>query len=95
MIGQDLDRYFEMARSGMLHSGRDRPYDQPTPCATCKFAVKGLPDMAHFMTHCTVHTKPTHQDDVPLHSNLVHTHVRVGMDVPELRCNFHKRRENS
>jgi hypothetical protein len=93
MIGQDLERYFELVRKRTISTVCN--YTEPTKCATCKFAKRLLPDMAKFMTHCTVHEKPTVPGDIPLHVELVYTHVRPGMIVAHMNCNFYVRKEGS
>lgn len=63
----------------------------PTKCATCKFATqnKGTAHaLAPFMAFCD--NDNSHHDRTIAFGDLIYTHIREGVSVPEQQCNVYE-----
>lgn len=85
-----IGHYLEHGSKAMGKTAKIQ-YNVPTKCATCKHASReGAVKyrLVHFLAFCTNLKRP--MERTSLFGNLVHTHVRDDMRVPEQDCNFYK-----
>jgi hypothetical protein len=84
-----IGHYLEHGSSAMGKTAKMQ-YNVPTKCATCKHASRSNAEkhsLIHFLAFCT--SRRRSMETVGF-SNLIHTHVRDDMHVPEQDCNFYE-----
>jgi uncharacterized UBP type Zn finger protein len=91
MIGQ----YLEKGSKPMAKKQDNTTWRIPTKCATCKYSTRNM-GVAHalapFMAFCD--NNNSHHDRTTAFGDLVYTHIRKGMRVPEQDCNVYEEKEN-
>lgn len=78
--------------------GSHTTYTEPTPCATCKHASRqelNEKHLAPFMALCGNEERNKQFDYVQWSGtgNLVYTHIRPDMRVPEQQCNEYEAKQ--
>jgi len=87
MIGQ----YLAEGNKTVAKKQSNETWRIPTKCATCKFAthLRGAAHaLAPFMAFCDNYN--SHHDRTTAFGDLIYTHIREGMSVPEQQCNVYK-----